>query len=555
MSASSLNAQNGDCVQCNNCSASGTNASAIGNKTTASGNNSFAGGYNSQATGSNSFAFGYNSKASQAANTAIGNTAIASGTGSAAVGNYVKATAQNTFVFGAGSTASYPLTNNTASSIAFGVNSNKPTMLITKSLNNNYTGKVAIGQVTSPQAKLHIKSDNYEDAGLILEPTDKKNQIAFIKLFDENHGITVDNTSDMKINSGEGSMYFSGDHYCLGKDNENKTRLYTKGNPSLYYNSARSGVHDIRDGEGPSYAVDFSNDALRLRTAKYQQNTSGHISNWRDALLITTDGKIGIGSSSTFIENNEDQTFVVNSPQKMNLQSGAITLTGKVGINTLNDVSDYALAVDGGVITTKVFIKEVNQWPDHVFSEDHQLLGLDELKHYVNENRHLPGIPSEQEILKNGYDIHHMQYLMLEKIEEMTQYILMLQEEIDILKAAPSTPKDTIVFNYDGSGNRISRSLTFKKIANPKQDPAVTTESPYDLFPNPTSDQFSIILKEPSKTTNMRAKLLTASGVIINEKDIVSDRTSFDLSGKPNGIYILEIEGFGENHTWKVIKQ
>ena len=145
-------------VQYNGCSPTGTNASAIGKNTTASGNNSFAGGYNSQASGSNTFAFGYNSKATQSTTIALGNTALASGSGSIAIGNYVKATAQNALVFGTGSTSSYPLTNSTANSIAFGVNSNKPTMLITKSLNNNYTGKVAIGQVTAPQAKLHIKS-------------------------------------------------------------------------------------------------------------------------------------------------------------------------------------------------------------------------------------------------------------------------------------------------------------------------------------------------------------------------------------------------------------
>ena len=203
---SSLTIQVNAQIQYTGCSATGTNASAIGKNSTASGNNSFAGGYNTQASGSNTFAFGYKSKATQSTNAALGNTAIASGVGSIAIGNYVKATAQNTFVFGSGTTSSYPLTNNIESSIAFGVNSNKPTMLITKSLNNNYTGKVAIGQITSPQAKLHIRSDNNEDASVFLEPTDKSANNACIKLYDENHTITVEHSNAMHLNSGSGPL-------------------------------------------------------------------------------------------------------------------------------------------------------------------------------------------------------------------------------------------------------------------------------------------------------------------------------------------------------------
>ena len=146
--AISGSAQNNDCTQCEGGTASGTSASVVGKNNTASGNNSFAGGYNSMASGSNSFAFGYGSTASQSTNIAIGNMAEATGIGAIAIGSYVKASAQNSFVLGAGTTMSYPLTNTTPNSIAFGVNSKKPTLLITKALNNNYTGKVAIGPIS-----------------------------------------------------------------------------------------------------------------------------------------------------------------------------------------------------------------------------------------------------------------------------------------------------------------------------------------------------------------------------------------------------------------------
>lgn len=433
-----INAQ----VQYNGCSTTGTYSSAIGKSNSASGNNSFAGGYNTQASGSNSFAFGYNSKATQSTSAALGNTATASGAGSMAIGNYVKATAQNAFVFGSGTTASYPLTNTTANSIAFGTNSNKPTMLITKSLNNNYTGKVAIGQVTAPQAKLHIKSDNNEDASVFLEPSNKTNWKATIKLFDNNHTITVDNSAAMVLNAGNGPLSFLGNSYCFG-DN---------------------------------------------------------------ALTISPNGKIGI--------------------------------------NTLNNTPDFMLAVDGGIISTKVHIKEVKQWPDHVFSDNYQLLGLDELKSFLENNKHLPGVPSEKEVLENGYDINEMQYVMLEKIEEMARYILLLQGQIDSIR-----------FNYDANGNRISRSLTFKRILSPGQDPKAVTDVSYNLFPNPTSNQFSIVLNEQAEGSSVHATLITTTGVILETREVHDNAATFDLSGKPNGIYFLEIDSPEGHQTWKVVKQ
>lgn len=505
-------------VQYSGCSVTGTNASAIGKNNTASGNNSFAGGYNSQSTGSNSFAFGYSSKATQSTTAAIGNNAMASGIGSLAIGNYVKATAQNSFVFGSGTTASYPLTNSTDNSIAFGVNSNKPTMLITKSMNNNYTGKVAIGQITTPQAKLHIKSDNNEDAGVFIETTNT-NYKAFIRLFDNSHYITVDKTANMELNSGNGALNFKGGSYCFGTNTERAARLYTSGTPTLYINAARNGNIETRTSEGTSFAIDFADNGLTLRSAIYQTPRGSEITNWNNPLQIGTDGNI--------------------------------TLSGKVGINTANNTNGYALAVDGGIISTKVFIKEVKLWPDYVFSDEYALLDLHELKQYLNDKRHLPGLPSEEEIMENGYDLNEMQVLMMEKIEEMTRYILLLQEEIDQLKSKG----DSIVFSYDNNGNRIARSLMFQRIAAPEPSNQNSQALSYDLFPNPTSSEFSVILKDQGKGIPIHAKLLTVSGVILEEKDIEHSQATFNLSDQPEGIYLLEIDSPDGHQAWKVIKR
>lgn len=522
-------AQNGDCVQCNNSTVSGNNASAIGNSTVASGNNAFAGGYGSQASGSNSMAFGYNSKATQNANIALGNAAQATGIGSTAIGANVKASAQNSFAIGAGTTTNYPLTNSTPYSIALGVNSNKPTLLITKAMNNNYTGKVAIGQVTSPQTKLHIKADNNEDAGLFLEPTNKSTKKAFLQLFDANHTISVGKTSSMEINAGDGPVNLMGDHYCFGNTSGNKARFYTNDSPALYYNVRRDKDTELRDGDGTAYAIDFSENALRFRTSIHQPPRGSEITNWNEPLRIGTDGNIDL--------------------------SGKVTLMGKIGINTDKEVSDYALAVNGGVITTKVFIKEVNHWPDHVFSESYNLLNLKELKAYLDEHRHLPGVPSEAEIVEQGYDLHEMQFLMMEKIEEMTRYLLQLQAEIDDLRTKGPQDDKQIRFTYDENGNRIARYIAFKRMPGPDGNTPQAPLSSYELFPNPTPGQFSLVVKDLEKEVQLHAKLLTSSGAILDEREISESRAVFDLSEQADGLYLLEIDGPEGHQSWKIIKR
>lgn len=523
-----LAAQDSGCVSCNATTVSGNYASAIGNGTKATGNHAFSGGYLSQASGSNSFAFGYNSKATQSTTAAIGNNAQAIGTGSFAFGTYVKASAKNALAIGTGTTQSYPLTNSTANSIALGVNSNKPTVLITQAQGNNFTGKVAIGSITSPQAKLHLKSDTNEDAGVFLEPSDKNNKKAFLKLFDNEHMLSVDKSGTLSVLAGTGRINFSGTSCCFSTESEDAT-----------------------------YSIDFSNDNLRFRTAQSMLPRGSTAYNWKDLLILGSNGKIGIGSSSTYLQNTKDQQLTIHSPSRMDLQSSSLVLNGKVGINTVNDVNEYALAVNGGIISTKVFIKEVNLWPDYVFHDAYPLMPLDALKSYLQENRHLPGVPSESTVIQNGYDLHEMNCVLLEKIEEMTRYLLMLQEEIDTLKSQKSSKTKTVEFAYDENGNRISRSLLFKRLTDPeggKDQPSRPTTQ-YDLFPNPTEGQFSLVMKGAGSEQRLHATLVTSNGIILDERDLTESRTDFDLSRQANGLYFLEINGTSERQVWKIIKR
>lgn len=95
-----------------------------------------------------------------------------------------------------------------------------------------------------------------------------------------------------------------------------------------------------------------------------------------------------------------------------------------VGIGTNNVPNGYKLAVDGKVIAEEITIKLSEQWPDYVFEEEYPLMPINELEAYIKANKHLPNVPSEQEVGNNGVDLGEMNALLLRKMEEMTLYII-----------------------------------------------------------------------------------------------------------------------------------
>jgi len=97
---------------------------------------------------------------------------------------------------------------------------------------------------------------------------------------------------------------------------------------------------------------------------------------------------------------------------------------------------DFKLWVEDGIRTerVKVDIAEENEWADYVFEEDYAHMPIEKLKAFIKEHKHLPGVPSAQEVVAEGIDLGEMNKILLEKIEELTLYILHLKEEIDQLK-------------------------------------------------------------------------------------------------------------------------
>jgi hypothetical protein len=107
---------------------------------------------------------------------------------------------------------------------------------------------------------------------------------------------------------------------------------------------------------------------------------------------------------------------------------------GNVGIGTYNPQAK--LAVNGEILAKSVRVNTSSiYWPDYVFSPEYELMELNDLKNYVEKNKHLPGIQSAKEVGEHGeVDLGEMNTKLLEKIEELTLYIIDLQKQIDELK-------------------------------------------------------------------------------------------------------------------------
>ncbi len=124
-----------------------------------------------------------------------------------------------------------------------------------------------------------------------------------------------------------------------------------------------------------------------------------------------------------------------------NTTSTNTVFSGKVAVGTAApnfalDLGAYSLLVKGGVRTERVKIDLSSSagWADFVFKPTYKLPKLETVEQFIKENGHLPNIPSTAEIEKNGLDLGAMDAKLLQKIEELTLYILEMKKEIMQLK-------------------------------------------------------------------------------------------------------------------------
>lgn len=100
--------------------------------------------------------------------------------------------------------------------------------------------------------------------------------------------------------------------------------------------------------------------------------------------------------------------------------------------NTDGDGIYYKLSVSG--IVRAYEVKVYNTWADYVFEDDYVLKPLEEVEQFINENGHLPNVPSAETIEEKGLELGNMMKIQQEKIEELTLYLIEQKKENNELK-------------------------------------------------------------------------------------------------------------------------
>jgi len=223
--------------------------------------------------------------------------------------------------------------------------------------------------------------------------------------------------------------------YFLGTTNSYPLRFRTNNTDRMIINtSGNVGIGTTRPKQ-MLHIVDGNILISRTSSVRAPGSTNGSLLFGDTTTLNNPFGEWGI----EYVD-SEDEGYGLNFWRPWNNEYGTLNNclflknNGNIGVGTNNPQAK--LAVNGEILAKSVRVNtSATYWPDYVFENDYNLMTLRELEQYVTANKHLPGIPSAAEVEKKGdVDLGAMNALLLEKVEELTRYVIDLQNQIDELK-------------------------------------------------------------------------------------------------------------------------
>ena len=118
-----------------------------------------------------------------------------------------------------------------------------------------------------------------------------------------------------------------------------------------------------------------------------------------------------------------------------------LTGSGRVGIGTINPQSELAV---NGTITSKEVKVTLDGWSDFVFNNDYKLIDLEDVEIFISKNNRLPDIPSKTEVVENGINLGEMDAKLLQKIEELTLYMIDMNQRMKSVEAENKSLKKEV---------------------------------------------------------------------------------------------------------------
>lgn len=199
--------------------------------------------------------------------------------------------------------------------------------------------------------------------------------------------------------------------------------------------------------------VDNPTDKLHVKGVARFDATSSSLAtiklygaNPNDNSLIIFYNQFSAVNPSAFItyDGGNDRLLLACNAGNMSLNSTGLGIStsnpqaklhvnGNTMIGSGSPASGYLLSVNGKMIAEEVRVELDGSWPDYVFDKNYDLLSLQQLEKFIQLKKHLPNIPSAKVIEQEGVDLGDMNRRLLEKIEELTLYIIRQDKKINSL--------------------------------------------------------------------------------------------------------------------------
>ena len=278
-------------------------------------------------------------------------------------------------------------------------------------------GDVGIG-ITSPDYPLDIASTNYTVARFQRLGTGGGITIQYQNAlgFAWNIGVGAQNAFGIYKNDNSfGSQFIISDNGNIGLGTSTpEAKLHV--NTNNYGVRSQYGILVLEGNDAALDIISSSGATWGSAINLIEGNGTSNQDLWSIARQTTN----GSGNSSLRIN------FGVNN-HHINNTIATFNANGNIGFGTTSP--DYRLDVNGTIRAKEVKVE--TGWSDFVFDAGYYLRPLYEVESFIQENGHLPDIPSEEEVTKNGISLGEMDSKLLQKIEELTLYVIELKKEND----------------------------------------------------------------------------------------------------------------------------